>query len=148
AGGLYWGVSAMPGTGRTAQRRRLFTVNAHNVELLYMLHYREDDEIMSALNVAPGVLTPRDRRELYVKRHSGYRSYGECDTVTVLSGDMDVVLARPNVLSAARAMALGLMRRGPSNFAKFHSDALLDSILLNRSEPPGPFLPRWVAVRR
>jgi hypothetical protein len=27
-------------------------------------------------------------------------------------------------------MALGLMRRGPSNFAKFHCDALLDRVLV------------------
>lgn len=39
----------------------------------------------------------------------------------------------PTVLAAARSMALGLMRRGPSNFAKFHSDDLLDDVLLQRS---------------
>jgi hypothetical protein len=34
-GGLFWGVSAVPGTAHVKGRRRLFTVNAHNVELLY-----------------------------------------------------------------------------------------------------------------
>lgn len=33
----------------------------------------------------------------------------------------------------ARTMALGLMRCGPSNFAKFHCDALLDRVLVQMS---------------
>ena len=48
---------------------------------------------------------------------------------------MAEVLSRPSIRAAARAMALGLMRRGPSNFAKFHSDALLDEVLLHRPQP-------------
>ena len=48
---------------------------------------------------------------------------------------MAEMLERESVLVAARKMALGLMRRGPSNFAKFHSDDLLDDVLLHRAEP-------------
>jgi len=48
---------------------------------------------------------------------------------------MAELLERKSILVAARQMALGHMRRGPSNFAKFHSDELLDQVLLHREEP-------------
>ena len=134
-GGLYWGVSAMPSTSRTKDRHRLFTVNAHNVELLYLMHYPALDESSSVLNVDAGKITRRDRRGLTSRRHSHYRSYGDCEAIDVPIGAMAEVLSRPSIRAAARAMALGLMRRGPSNFAKFHSDALLDEVLLHRPQP-------------
>ena len=134
-GGLYWGVSAMPSTSRTKDRHRLFTVNAHNVELLYLMHYPALDESSSVLNVDAGKITRRDRRGLTSRRHSHYSSYGDCEAIDVPISAMAEVLSRPSIRAAARAMALGLMRRGPSNFAKFHSDALLDEVLLHRPQP-------------
>lgn len=131
-GGLYWGVSAMPSTSRTKDRHRLFTVNAHNVELLYLMHYPALGESSAVLNVDAGTITRRDRRGLSIRRHSHYRSYGNCESIDVPIGAMAEVLARPSIRAAARTMALGLMRRGPSNFARFHSDALLDEVLLHR----------------
>ena len=135
-GGLYWGVSAMPSTSRTKDRHRLFTVNAHNVELLYLMHYPHENETDAILNVASSVVTPRDRRDLEIRRQTGYRSYRDCETITLPAGKIAEVLERLSVLTAARTMALGLMRRGPSNFAKFHSDALLDEVLLHRDAEP------------
>ena len=67
-GGLYWGVSAVPGTGRTADRRRLFTVNAHNVELLFMLHFPKLGLSESYLNVDSKVLERKDCRDLDIER--------------------------------------------------------------------------------
>jgi len=134
--GIYWGVSAMPSTSRTKDRHRLFTVNAHNVELLYLMHYPHENETDAILNVTSSVVTPRDRRDLEIRRQTGYRSYRDCETITLPAGKIAEVLERLSVLTAARTMALGLMRRGPSNVAKFHSDALLDEVLLNRDAEP------------
>ena len=135
-GGLYWGVSAMPSTSRTKDRHRLFTVNAHNVELLFLMHYPHENGTEAILNVASSVVTPRDRRGLKIRRQTSYRSYRDCETITLPAGKIAEVLERLSVLTAARTMALGLMRRGPSNFAKFHSDALLDEVLLHRDAEP------------
>ncbi|WP_141748202.1 hypothetical protein [Brachybacterium sp. HMSC06H03] len=132
--GLYWGVSAMPGTARTKLQRRYFTVNAHNVELLFMLHFSDDGTTESILNVDRKKLSRADRRERYITKTS-YRSYPDAETLYVPLGAMAELYERPTVLAAARSMALGLMRRGPSNFAKFHSDDLLDAVLLQRNEP-------------
>lgn len=133
-GGLYWGVSAMPSTSRTRDRRRLFTVNAHNVELYYLMQFSTPSEMFGILNVDSRIINRTDRRELMAERHSLYRSYPDCTAITVAGGEIADVLSRPSVLAAARSMALGLMRRGPSNFAKFHSDDLLDRVLVSRSE--------------
>lgn len=133
-GGLYWGVSAVPGTGRTADRRRLFTVNAHNVELLFMLHFPKLGISESYLNVDSKVLERKDCRDLDIER-TNYRSYKDATSIFVPLGAMAELLERKSILVAARQMALGLMRRGPSNFAKFHSDDLLDQVLLHREEP-------------
>lgn len=133
-GGLYWGVSAMPGTARTKERRRYFTVNAHNVELLFMHHFSDDSTTESVLNVDGTKLSRADRRELYITE-GYYRSYPDAEALYVPLGAMPELYERPTVLAAARSMALGLMRRGPSNFAKFHSDDLLDEVLLHREEP-------------
>lgn len=125
----------MPGTSRSAGRRRLFTVNAHNVELLFMLHFVHDDETVSVLNVDATDLRPGDYRTFAIAP-ARYRSYGDAESIEIPLGAMAHTLERPSVRAAARKMALGLMRRGPSNFAKFHSDDLLDEVLLHRPEPP------------
>lgn len=131
-GGLYWGVSAMPGTARTADRHRLFTVNAHNVELMYSFYNIGPGDAWVRINTASDVIAARDRRGLDIEQHDFYRSYGTCDTITVRGGTVAEVLSRPSVLVAARTMALGLMKKGPSVFAKFHADDLLDSVLVHR----------------
>lgn len=133
-GGLYWGVSAMPGTARTPERRRLFTLNAHNVELLFMQHHKSSGRSESILNVDSKRLRPTDQRKFDIAP-GGYRSYPDAASIVVPLGSMERTLKHPSVLAAARSMALGLMRRGPSNFAKFHSDNLLDEVLLHRAQP-------------
>lgn len=133
-GGLYWGVSAMPGTARTRERHRLLTVNAHNVELFFMNHFVRTGRTKSILNVDSTMLRPIDRRKLRITP-TRYRSYPDTSAITVPLSSSEDTLKRPRVLAAARAMALGLMRREPSNFAKFHSDDLLDQVLLHREAP-------------
>ena len=66
---------------------------------------------------------------------TNYRSYKDATSIFVPLGAMAELLERKSILVAARQMALGLMRRGPSSFAKFHSDDLLDQVLLHREEP-------------
>lgn len=56
------------------------------------------------------------------------------DSIDLELGQMRELLSSPTVLKGARQMALGLMRRGRSNFAKFHSDDLLDAILVGFME--------------
>ncbi|WP_299305907.1 hypothetical protein [uncultured Brachybacterium sp.] len=109
-------------------------MNAHNVELYYLMQFSNPSEMFGILNVDSRIINRTDHRELMAERHSLYRSYPDCTTITVAGGEIAEMLSRTSVLAAARSMALGLMRRGPSNFAKFHSDDLLDRVLVSRSE--------------
>lgn len=136
-GGLYWGVTAMPSTSRSKERRRLFTLNAPRVELLYMLEFPQQGQIVSSINLAPGHLSRRDHRNWWVRTHDSYRSYGITDSIELELGQMRELLSSPTVLTGARQMALGLMRRGRSSFAKFHSDDLLDAVLIEMSGSTG-----------
>jgi hypothetical protein len=130
-GGLFWGVSAVPGTAHVKGRRRLFTVNAHNVELLYTHDEPAAPPAWSVLNVHRDQVTRSDCRRFQIENSAEYRSYpAGCSQVILNVGELKAALESPSLLRAARTMALGLMRRGPSNFAKFHCDALLDRVLV------------------
>jgi hypothetical protein len=129
-GGLFWGVSAMPGTSKRKGFRRLFTVNAHNVELFWMHDDAQEKDPWAILNVHRGDVTPADRRNFQIEDSDSYRSYPEVSHVFLGLGEIDAFLDSPSLVRAARTMALDLMRRGPSNFAKFHCDALLDQVLM------------------
>ena len=134
-GGLFWGVTAMPGTSKSRDWFRYATVSSHNVETFYAAHDRKTDEDIAVLNMHPGHVTRAERRELGIDTHSHYRSYAPVDRLVTLLDDVPALLDDyPNVLAGARTMALGLMRRGPSVFAKFHSDAFLDDVLVHAAE--------------
>lgn len=129
-GGRFWGMTAMPGTARTAEQRRLVTINAHNVEVLYVMEL-SDGEILVRINMAPEIIGLADLRTWRMETHSHYRAYSPCVSATVPLGSVRELLeSSPEITAAARKAAWGLMRRGRSNFAKHHNDRLLDEILV------------------
>jgi len=134
-GGTYWSMSPMPSTSRTREQRRLLTLNAHNVELVRVHEFLETGEVRTAINVAPGHVKGTGRGIWRVEQLS-YRSYGVCDVAWAPLGALGEALYTPGVLTGAREMALQLMRKGPSVYAKHHSDALLDAVLLARGGDP------------
>jgi hypothetical protein len=129
-GGTYWSMSPMPSTGRRKDHRRLLTINAHNVELVRTHEVQDPVEVGTALNLAPGHVKGVHRKDWEVETTRSYRSYGPCDVLWLPLGAMNDALAIPGVLSGAREMALRLMQKGPSTYARFHSDAFLDAVLM------------------
>lgn len=129
--GQFWAVSALPSTNRSRGFPRLLTVNAHNVELFWI---HNNVEPWAVLNVSRSKVTRSDRRRFHIEDTDNYRSYPDAATVTLAPGQISAALQSPSFLAGAREMALGLMRRGPSTYAKFHCDALLDHVLARIGE--------------
>jgi hypothetical protein len=135
-GGLFWAVSAMPRTGRSKSSRRLFTVSSHLVETL-VLFAAQEYEPMVMMNVAKNYITSEDRKYFEIEDTTRYRSYPMCSHVFIQADQLDqALISSPSLRKAAREMALGLMRRGPSTFARFHCDALLDQVLVSMTDAP------------
>jgi hypothetical protein len=132
--GQFWAVSALPSTNRSRGFPRLLTVNAHNVELFWI---HDGIEPWATLNVSRSKVTRADRRSFKIDDTSNYRSYAEASSIALAPGEIRAALDSPSLLNAAREMALGLMRRGPSTYAKFHCDALLDHVLARMSRHEG-----------
>lgn len=136
--GRFWTVSAMPGTGRTRTLRRLTAVSCGKVETFVVLEDREEAQAWWFLNVQHDIVhsrdIPRDLRSAFTTRT--YRSTGPVDVINGgVPGTLAAWLERvPGLESAARSLALQLMRKGPSLFARFHCDDLVDDILLQLDE--------------
>ncbi len=133
--GRFWTISAMPSTNRTRDGRRLVTVNCGRVETFVVFEDRQSHEAAWFLNVEHGVARrrdlPRDVRSRFFT-DDGYRTAGIVDRI---DGGAAGSLAAwfdetPALERAARQLALNLMRKGPSLFARFHCDDLVDEVLL------------------
>lgn len=134
--GRFWTVSAMPGTNRTRDSQRLVTVNCGRVETFVIIEDRATHESDWFLNIEHGLVSPqdlpRDLRDALIVVEDGYRTAG---TVDCIDGGKTGSLAAwldetPGLEIAARQLALNLMRKGPSWYARFHCDDLVDDVLL------------------
>ena len=137
--GRFWTVSAMPSTNRTREEQRLVTVNCGRVETFVVIEDRSTHEAVWFINLEHGVLKKRDLpmelRDCFYS-HDGYRSAGRVD---VISGGLAGSLADwfddiPQLEVAARQLAVNLMRKGPSWYARHHCDDLVDDVLLALEE--------------
>ncbi len=133
--GRFWTISAMPLTNRTRDGQRLVTVSCGKVETFVIWEDRHTHGAEWFLNIEHGVVRRRDMPPDVRGRFStvdGYRTTGVVDRID--SGTAGSLAARlnetPGLEKAARQLALGLMRKGPSLFARFHCDDLVDEILL------------------
>ena len=130
--GASTGESPVPGTERTADRRRLFTVNAHNVELVHAPLPNSGFRVIPTStrgHSSGGSAEPRHRA-------GELPGYKDAASIFVPLGAMAELLERKSILVAARRIALGSCAAGRRT-AKFHSDDLLDKVLLHREETTG-----------
>ncbi len=133
--GRFWTISAMPLTSRSRDVQRLVTINCGRVETFVVFEDRHTHEAWWFLNIEHGIMKrrdlPEDLRETF-DEVDGYRTAGIVDRID--SGAAGSLVAwfdeTPALEKAARQLALGLMRKGPSLFARFHCDDLVDDVLL------------------
>ena len=58
-----------------------------------------------------------------------HRAGGEVDTITFVGpGGLLDLLEMPDVVEAARRLAIGLMRKGRGMMAKYHDESLADDV--------------------
>lgn len=144
--GRGWVLSAWPSTSRTRTHRRLCTLSNQNVELLFLFEDRSETgkwaQVM-VLNVAPTLPDTHELAQLF--DDNAYRTAGPVKSA-YLSGwhDIEDVLSNPDVLLAARELALGQLRKGRAMFSRFHSQALADEVFA-RIIPEGNTL-RWATT--
>lgn len=137
--GRFWTVSALPGTNGTREEQRLITVNCGKVETFVLIEERTTHEAWWFINLEHGVVSrgdlPPDARDAFLTR-DGYRTTGRVD---MIHGGTAGSLAEwfddtPAMEVAARQLALNLMRKGASWYARFHCDDLVDDVLLALEE--------------
>jgi len=134
--GRFWTVSAMPGTNRTRDSQRLVTVNCGRVETFVIIEDRVTHEAGWFLNIEHGLVSPQDLpqdlRDTLVVGENGYRTTGTVDQIdSGMAGSLAAWLNEtPGLEIAARQLALNLMRKGPSWYARSHCDDLVDDVLL------------------
>ena len=131
----FWTLTSLPTTGKSRRGRRLSALSVNNVEVLVFVELLNEEtdtwEWCGFLNVA--------NSETVVSRLSGddrfrvdtvyYRPVGEVQRVDFGDfADLTALLEIPEVLAAARTLAMGLLRKGPSMFARFHDYNLADDV--------------------
>lgn len=141
--GRFWTVTAMPSTDRTREDQRLVTVNCGKVETFVVIEDRSTHEAWWFINLEHGVLKksdlPEELQECF-EMTDEYRSAGRVD---VIDGGVAGSLAdwfddTPGMEVASRQLALNLMRKGSSWFARWHCDDLVDDVLLALEEEKEP----------
>ncbi|TQJ09940.1 hypothetical protein FB458_3056 [Lapillicoccus jejuensis] len=126
----FWVMTALPSTKRSASQRRLVTVSVNNVETLVLVEIREEDGTWSIggfLNTAPGDALV----EGHMRRRQRYRTVTAVDAVYFVGLEgLFSLLQDPQVVAAARRLAVGLMRKGTGMLGRFHDQSLADDVFL------------------
>lgn len=129
--GRFWTVSARPITNRTRKDQRLVTITCGKVETLVIIEDRSTHETWWFINLEHGALKksdlPKELREC-LSTTGWYRSAGHVDVIDegVAGSLADWFDDTPGMEIAARQLALNLMRKGTSWFARWHCDELVD----------------------
>lgn len=123
----FWSITSMPSTGRSRDQRRLSAISVNNVETLVIGEVLDEEGwfVRGFINVAPGLADPG----VWTSVRASYRTVGDVDRIYFAGRDglLDL-LEKPDVLDAARRIALGLMRKGRGMMAKYHDDSLADDV--------------------
>lgn len=131
--GMQWTLTAFPSTSRSRDHRRLATLSIQNVEVLVLAEGREPDgdwEPYTFMNAAILPTVPSELAHL-VSEVDGYHSAGIVHQFNVAGLDIvGELLSFPEVRLAARALALGQLRKGRSVFSRFHNDAFTDEVFV------------------
>lgn len=128
--GRSWTMTALPSTNRSRVHRRLVTLSVNNVELLYIGEDLVDDiwRPWTALNTALSPAPPAGWEE--VMDIGNYRSTGDVAHWEVDGLPLRELLAEPDILRAARRLAVGQLRKGRTMFTRYHNDHLADAVFL------------------
>jgi hypothetical protein len=123
----FWSLTAMPSTNRSQNHRRLFALSINNVEVLVAFEERARPggawRQIWFMNVSSGVRLPL-RVKLFARQRNFYVTAG---TVRQIYADGPIELS-PAVVSAARKLAIKLLRKGQGLFARFHNQLLADDV--------------------
>ena len=130
--GRFWVVTSMPSTVRSAVGRRLCALSVNNVEVLVIGEVRDDDggwQPTGFLNLAMEPDIWSEAGDLYSVELGQYDKVGDVQRIEFASPEeVEDLLALPGVAAAARALAVGLLRKGTSLFGRFHDYHLADAV--------------------
>lgn len=128
----FWTVTAMPNTARSKWSHRLAALSVNNVEVLVIDEQREDEN--SEWDVTARVNLAFDTALKESGSWGDYLSeieYGPVGNVLAIVGEpiaVSMVLTDQELSPAARTLAMGLLRKGPSMFSRFHNQRLADDV--------------------
>lgn len=130
--GRFWVVTSMPSTVRSAVGRRLCALSVNNVEVLVIGEVRDDDggwQPTGFLNLAMEPDIWSEAGDLYSVELGHYDKVGDVQRIEFAGPEeAEDLLALPGVAAAARALAVGLLRKGTSLFGRFHDYHLADAV--------------------
>lgn len=130
--GRFWSVTSLPGSGRTAAWRRVAALSVNNVEALVLGEWRDPgpDWVPGGFVNIARTATPERSWGCDVQE-SQYTTVGAVWRCGFNHpNELIALLGRRDVAEAARAMAIGLLRKGEGLFACFHDYHLADDIFL------------------
>lgn len=130
--GRQWTLTALPSTARHKVNRRLAALSIHNVEVLVFGEMFWEDtsawETYTFMNTAIMSVVPQEIQDL-TELTAGYRSTGTVHRVSTAGlHAIPPLLEIPEVLRAARQLAMGQLRKGSSVLARHHNDSLADEV--------------------
>lgn len=130
--GRQWSLTALPSTAKHKTNRRLMTLSIQNVEVLVMgEQYWEDENIWEPYTFINTAVMPEIPQEVaqVTAVSTSYRSAGPVHQIFAAGTDViPLILNIPEVLHAARQLAMGQLRKGSSVLARHHNDSFADEV--------------------
>lgn len=129
--GQLWTVTVLPTTNKRKDHRRLLTVNIQNLEVVFIGEDRQADGTWIGYTRLNTAVVPALSPEIGHLREQtdDYTSAGSIDAFS--ADDLAAIPALfkyPEVLLAARQLALGQLRKGRGAFSRYHNDAFADEV--------------------
>lgn len=129
----FWIVSSLPSTSRSREWQRLAAVSINWLEVLVIGEERRDGKWEGFMNLDR--LTPRLPRRRFHFEVNEYGNVGEVLSVYFDSPQgLQRILADEAVMQGAARLAMGLLRKGPTAYARFHDYNLADAVFCRLEE--------------
>ena len=138
--GILWSLSALPSTSRTADRRRLFTLNAGSVEMLILTEWDLADgetELEWTVNIWPdGVIGPLEAltgdwlEGACYRESDAYKNAGPVVAIDCIGTDVFAqALDQAVIIDAAYRLNVTMMRRAKTIFAQHHNQSFAADLI-------------------
>lgn len=129
----FWIVSSLPSTSRSKEWQRLAAVSINWLEVLVIGEERRDGRWEGFMNLDR--LTSRLPRMCFHFEVHEYGNVGEVLSVYFGSPqELQRILADEAVMQGAARLAMGLLRKGPTAYARFHDYNLADAVFCRLEE--------------